>query len=216
MKSILVVGLGNFGTYLSQNLIRLGNDVMVVDKNEDRLAPLVSIAASAQIGDCTNPEVLETLGIRNFDTCFVCIGGDFQSSLEITSLLKEMGAKYVVSKATRDVQEKFLLRNGADEVIFPERDISEKISMRFSSSNVFNYIELTKDISIFEIPIMDSWIGKTIGEINIRQKYNVNILAIKQGDITSPLPGADHMFSANEHVMVIGRAPDVNRILKKI
>lgn len=216
MKSILVIGLGCFGSYLSRNLLSLGNEVMVVDKDEERVKPLLPYAVSAQIGDCTDPDVMETLGIRNFDTCFVCIGNDFQSSLEITSLLKEMGAKYVVSKAGRDVHEKFLLKNGADEVMFPERDIAEKNSMRFSTSNVFDYIELTKDLSIYEIPIIESWIGKSIGDIDIRQKFNLNILAVKQGGLIAALPGASHMFIEGEHIMVLGKADDVNRILKKI
>ena len=216
MKTNLVIGLGNFGRHLCENLISLGNEVMAVDTDEACVNAVAPFVTAAQIGDCTSTEVLETLGVRNYDTCFVCIGEDFQNSLEVTSLLKEMGAKYVVSKAIREVQEKFLLRNGADEVIFPERDISEKISMRFSSSNIFNYLELSKDISIYEIPVMDKWIGKSIGQIDIRKTYNVNIIATKRGDETLLTPGPSHVFCEGEHIMVIGTDPDINRILRRI
>lgn len=121
MKSILIIGMGKFGHHLCTNLAKLDNEIMVVDEKEEMLEDLLPIVTSAKIGDCTNEEVLRSLGIGNFDICFVCIGTNFQSSLEITSLIKEMGAKYVISKASGDIHAKFLLRNGADEVIYPDR-----------------------------------------------------------------------------------------------
>lgn len=215
MKSILIIGMGKFGHHLCQNLVDLGNEVMIVDTNQNVMDDIIPIVTSAKIGDCTNPEVLKSLGIRNFDICFVCIGTNFQSSLEITSLLKEMGARYVVSKANRDIHAKFLLRNGADEVIYPDRDIAEKASMKFSANHVFDYIELTDEYSIFEIPTMPEWCGKSILEVNFRAKYHISIIGIKVGDETSLLPGADHIFTAEEHLMVIGHNEDVGRLLKK-
>jgi len=144
------------------------------------------------------------------------VGTNFQSSLEITSLLKDLGAKYVISKASRDIHIKFLLRNGADEVIDPEQEIAEKLAVRCSANNLFDYIELTKDISIYEIPPADRWIGKSIKEVNFRVRYNVSILATKIGEKVSLLPAADHIFRADDHFMVIGRHNDVEKILKLI
>jgi trk system potassium uptake protein TrkA len=216
MKTILVIGIGRFGKHLSRKLIKIGNEVMVVDKDEEKLSELLPLAASAQIGDCTKEEVLRSLGISNFDLCFVCVGSSFQNSLEITSLLKDLGAKYVISKASRDIHIKFLLRNGADEVIDPEKDIAEKLAVRCSANNIFDYIELTKDISIYEIPPAESWIGKSIKEVNFRAKYHVSILAIKVDDKISLLPSADYIFRPDEHLMVIGRHSDVERILRLI
>ena len=162
MKSILIIGLGRFGQHLCRKLAERGNQIMVIDEKEENVEAVMSLAASAQIGDCTKEAVLDSLGINNFDICFVCIGTNFQSSLEITSLLKEKGAKYVVSKATRDIHAKFLLKNGADEVVYPDRDIAEKTAMRYSAGHVFDYIELNSEYSIYEIPVAAIWVGKTI------------------------------------------------------
>ena len=142
MKSFLIIGMGRFGSHLCRNLAKLGNEVMIVDQNEELLEPLLPYVTDAKIGDCTKEEVLKSLGVGNFDKCFVCIGTNFQSSLEITCLLKELGAKYVISKATRDVHAKFLLRNGADKNIYPDRDIAEKCAVQYSSDSVFDYFEL--------------------------------------------------------------------------
>lgn len=216
MKTILIIGMGKFGHHLCQNLARLGNELMIVDEREDVLEDLLPVVTSAKIGDCTNEEVLKSLGVRNFDLCFVCIGTNFQSSLEITSLLKEMGAKYVISKANRDIHAKFLLRNGADEVIYPDRDIAEKLAVKVSANHVFDYIELTEDYSIYEIPLIREWVGRTIGEIDIRAKYHVNVLGTKKGGSLSLLPGADYVLKSDEHLMVLGQNEDVNRILKRL
>lgn len=215
MKSVLIIGLGRFGQHLCKKMTELKNEVMVVDIKAENVEALMPLVTNAQIGDCTNVEVLKSIGIGNFDLCFVCIGTNFQSSLEITSLLKENGAKYVVSKATRDIQAKFLLRNGADEVIYPDRDIAEKVAVRFSANHVYDYIEINNEYSIFEIPVADEWAGKTIREVNFRAKYRVSIMGVKKGDETQFLPMADHVFGEKEHLMVIGRIEDVERLLKK-
>lgn len=216
MKSILMIGMGKFGHLLCMNMAELDNEIMIVDEDEERLSDLLPLVTSAQIGDCTNVEVLKSLGIRNFDVCFVCISGNFQNSLEITSLLKELGASYVVSKAERDIQAKFLLRNGADEVIYPERDIAERAAKKFSSNHVFDYLELTDDYGIYEIPLLREWIGKSIRELNFRVRYQVSILGIKTGEDLNLLPSADHIFEKDQHLMVIGQKKDIDRILHKM
>lgn len=216
MKSILIIGMGKFGHHLCMNLAELGNEIMIVDAKEEVIEDLLPFVTSAKIGDCTNEEVLKSLGIRNFDLCFVCIGTNFQSSLEITSLVKELGAKYVISKANRDIHAKFLLRNGADEVIYPDRDISEKLAVRLSANHVFDYIELTDEYSIYEIPMIREWCGKSIGEVDIRAKYHVNVLGTKKNGKLALLPGAKYVLAEDEHIMVLGRNEDVNKILKNI
>ena len=215
MKSVLMIGMGRFGHHLCSDMINLGNEVMVIDQDEKSVEDLAPIATSVLIGDCTNPEVLKSIGVGNYDICFVCIGSNFQSSLEITSLLKELGAKYVVSKASRDIQKKFLLRNGADEVIYPDRDIAEKVAKRFSANNVFDYISLTDDYSVYEIPPLSAWIGNSIIDSNIRPKYNISILGIKHedGGVTM-LPPANYIINRNDHLMVIGSSTDVEKLLK--
>lgn len=214
MKSILMIGMGRFGHHLCHNLIQMGNEVMIVDNKEETVSDLLTVATSVKIGDCTNEEVLRSLGVGNFDLCIVCIGTNFQSSLEVTSLLKELGAKYVVSKANRDVHAKFLLRNGADEVIYPDRDIAEKMAMKYSANHVFDYIALTGGYSIYEIPPLKEWVGKTIKEINVRVKYHINILGVKEEENVRMLPSAEYMIEATDHLMVLGSSEDVKKILK--
>ena len=216
MKSFLIIGLGKFGTHLCMDLSKLNNEIMVVDQNEAVLEDVLPYVTSAKIGDCTNVKVLSTLGVGNFDMCFVCIGSNFQSSLEVTSLLKDMGASYVVSKANRDIHAKFLLRNGADEVIYPDRDIAEKIAVRFSADQVFDYVELADGYSIYEIPPLPEWIGVSIKDINFRVKYNANILGVKNENGMNLLPDADYVFKADEHLMVVGHKNDIEKILQKL
>ena len=216
MKTVLIIGMGRFGQHLCRKMLKLNNEVMIVDRNEEAMEDLLPLVTNAKIGDCTNEEVLHSLGIGNFDLCFVCIGTNFQSSLEITSLLKEAGAKYVISKATRDIQAKFLLRNGGGAVVYPEKDSAERIAVRYSADNVFDYIELDEEYSIYEIPPLREWIGKTIGEVDFRARLNSSIIGTKLNGITSFLPGADHVFRADEHLMVIGKKKDIDKILKHL
>lgn len=216
MKSILIIGMGRFGRHLCKNLSQLGNQVMIVDEKEENLEEMLPYVVSAKIGDCTNENVLKSLGISNFDLCFVCIGTNFQSSLEITSLVKELGGRHVVSKANRDIHAKFLLRNGADEVIYPDRDIAEKLAVRYSANHVFDYIELTEEYSIYEIPPLPEWTGKTIKELDIRNRYGIHILGTKVNGKARLMPGASYVICPEEHLMVIGKKEDVDRILKAL
>ncbi len=213
MKSILIIGMGRFGHHLCQKFAELDNEIMIMDNREEALADMLPFVTSAKIADCTNVEVLKSIGIGNFDICFVCIGTNFQSSLEITSLLKENGAKHVISKATRDIQAKFLLRNGADEVVYPDRDIAQKMAVRYSANHLFDYIELNSEYGIYEIPVMKEWVGRTITEVNFRSRYKLSILGYKRDEETQLLPMADHVFEENEHLMVIGKKEDIRKII---
>ncbi len=217
MKSILIIGMGRFGQHLCRNLAALDNEIMIVDQEEERLEDMLPLVVSAKIGDCTNETVLRSLGVANFDLCFVCIGTNFQSSLEITSMVKELGAKYVVSKANRDIHAKFLLKNGADEVIYPDRDIAEKLAVRYSANHVFDYIELTDEFSIYEIPPLSKWVGRSLKELMLRNVYHISILAIKRPDgRMNMMPGAEYAIRGDDHLMVIGTKGDINGILEKM
>ena len=215
MKSILVIGIGRFGKHLCMDLVKNGNDVMAVDEREENLEDILSLVTSAKIADCTREEVLKSFGVANFDICFVCIGTNFQSSLEITSQLKELGAPYVISKATRDIQAKFLLRNGADEVVYPERDITERIAKKSSASHVFDFVDLG-DYGIYEVLPLKNWVGKSIKELNVRVSYNISILGIREKDGSLFMPDADYRFEGDDHMMVMGSDADLARFIKKL
>ena len=216
MKSILVIGMGKFGHHLCENLLKLGNDVMAVDISEDKDADMIYKVTNIQIGDCTNTQVVRSLGVGNFDIVFVCIGSNFQNSLEVTSLVKEMGAMHVISKANRDVHAKFLLRNGADEVIYPDRDIAVKLAKRYSINHVFDYIELDDEYSIYEIPLKNEWIGHSIMDLNFRQAYGVDILGVKKGTEMHISPSADYVFSEGEHLMILSNQECASKLLKQM
>lgn len=212
MKSVLVIGMGRFGRHLAHQMQELGNDVMVVDLHEDNITPYVNTFTDSQIGDCTKESVVRALGVENFDICFVTIGEDFQASLVITSHLKSCGAKMVVAKANQDIQADLLNKIGADEVVYPEREMAEKVAVRYTAKNIFDYVPLTADYSIYEIPILPQWAGKTIMELNVRRKYHINIIAVKNGNAMSPMPGPDYAFKEGDHVVVMGKAEDVFKL----
>lgn len=212
MKSILVIGMGRFGLQFAQRMQELGNDVMVVDKDAELIDEIAYEFTDAHIADCTIESVLTSLGINNFDVCFVTIGEDFQASLEITSMLKEHGAAHVVSKARTERQAKLLAKIGADEVVYPERDAAEKCAVRYNADNIFDYIQITSEYSIYEIPCASSWTGKSVSEVDVRSKYNVNIIAVKRENSLQPAPGADYIFQSGDHLVVLGRASDVFKL----
>ena len=149
--------------------------------------------------------------MRNFDVCIVAIGDDFQSSLETTSLLKELGGQLVVARATRDVHKKFLLRNGADEVVYPEKQLASWTAIRYSSDHIFDYIELSEEYAIFEVSIPDMWIGKTIGQLDIRKKYSINIMGIKTDGKIDFMIGPDYTLLQGQTMMVLGNYKDVQK-----
>lgn len=215
MKQMLVIGLGRFGRHVAMKFAELGNEVMVVDTSEEKIDAIAPLVTSAQIGDCTKQTVLDSLGVRNFDICVVAISSNFEASLEITMQLKDLGAPFVIAKAGRDIHAKFLSRNGADEVIYPERMSAERLAKRLNARNVFDYIELSEDYSILEVPIRENWEGKTIAEVGVRSKFGLNILAVKRDGKMQPIVTADHLFSAEEHLLVFGRVTDLNRFTGK-
>lgn len=203
MKSVLVIGLGRFGRHLCSRFMELGNEVMAVDADEARVNALADSVTGARIADCTKEAALRELGVTDYDLCFVCIGSDFASTLMITAMLSDAGAKHICAKASADMEAKLLLRNGASEVVYPERDSAERIASRMSARNVFDYIELTEEYSIYEIPLPEGFAGHTIAELNVRNRFHINILAVKVGEKLCPLPGAAYRFTGSEHLLAL-------------
>lgn len=204
MKNILLIGVGRFGRHIAMQLSQLGHQVMAVDINEERINDVLPFVTNAQIGDSTNEEFLRTLGIGNFDVCFVTISSNFQNSLETTSLLKELGAKSVVSRAERDVQAKFLLRNGANNVVYPEKQMAKWAAIRYSADHIFDYIEIDEQHAIFEVQVPKEWIGKSVGELDVRRRFGINILGIKRSGKTDVSVMSNTILSDDITVLALG------------
>ena len=216
MKSILIIGMGKFGQHLCNKLLELDNEIMIIDQSEEQIRDYFTEVTSARIGDCTNPDVLQALGLSNFDVVVVAIRESFQNSLEITNLAKEFGAKYVISAANRDIQAKFLLKNGADEVVYPDRDAAYKLAAKCSANHVFDYIELDEEYSIYEIPVLPAWIGKSIREIDARAKYAINIIGIASKGDLNIMPSPDDRFKEGDHVRLISDKEAAERLFKEL
>ena len=214
MKNILLIGLSHFGKHVAEELADLGHEIMAVDINEEKVNEILPIVTNAQIGDSTNADFLKSLGVRNYDVCMVTISENFQNSLETTSLLKELGASYVVSMAKRDVQEKFLLRNGADEVVYPEKQVAKWAAIRYSADHLLDYVELDDEYSIFEVEVPLAWIGKTVGQIDIRKKYNINIRAFRQNGKLDASVSPDTLLTDQITLLVLGEYKALQKCFK--
>lgn len=212
MKSVLIIGLGRFGRHMAQKFIENGHEVMAIDISEDRADDAVGLIRQILIGDATEERFMESIGVRNFDLAVCAVGENFQTVLEITVLLKDLGCPYIIARATRDVHKKLLLRNGADYVVYAEREVAERLAIKFGADNIFDYVELTPEIGIYEVAIPKEWRGKSLLELNIRNEYHVSVLATKKNGNIYPLPHATHVFEADESVMVMGSMEDIRKI----
>lgn len=212
MKSILIIGLGRFGRHMAQKFLENGHEVLAIDSREERADAMVGTIQQILIGDATDERFMESLGISNFDLAVIAIGENFQTVLEITVLLKDLGCKYIVARATRDVHKKLLLRNGADYVSYAEREVAERLAIKFGADNIFDYVELTPEIGIYEIAVPKKWLGKSMVELSIRTKYHVSVMATKKDNRIYPLPHPNHVFEEEESVMVMGTAKDIEAI----
>ena len=214
MKSVLLIGTNRFGFLLARQFHELGHQVMAVDKEEERINNVLPYVTDAQIGDSTNEAFLRSLDVSGYDVCIVTIGGDFQSSLETTSLLKELGGRLVVSRADREVQAKFLLRNGADEVINPEKQIAEWAAIRYGSDHILDYMKLDDDHAIFEVPVPAEWSGKTIGQIDIRRRYGINIMAVKQNGKMDLSVTPETVLDSSKTMLVLGEQRAIRKCFR--
>lgn len=213
-STFLVIGLGRFGSNLALRLMASGNEVMALDSDEERVNRIAPHVTQAKIGDCMDEEVLRSLDPPSFDFCFVCISENFQSSLETTSLLKELGAPMVIAKAERDLHARLLLKIGADEVVFPERDMAQRTAMRFSVNGALEYVELAPGYAIMELDVPDHWAGRTILDLDIRKKWSVNVIGRKEDGAIRPI-GPTFLFAAGTHILVAGRPEDITRMVKE-
>lgn len=214
MKNILLIGVGRFGRHVAVQLSQLGHQVMAVDTNEERINEVLPLVTNAQIGDVTNEEFLRSLGIGNFDVCIVTISGSFQNSLETTSLLKELSAKCVVSRAERDVQEKFLLRNGADYVVYPEKQMAKWTAIRYTGDHIFDYMEIDDQHAIFEVEVPEAWIGKSVGEVDIRKRFGISILGIRRSGKIDVFVASDTVLSNDITLLALGEYKSLQKCFK--
>lgn len=212
-KSVLLIGLGRFGYHMAVKMKELKDQILGIDIDEARVDQCLHYVTNAQIADATNENVIRSLGVRNFDVCIVTIADNFQASLEVAALLKDYGAKFVVSRAAGEVHAKFLLRNGADEIIYPEKDMAIYGAVKYSANHVFDFFELTPEYSIYETPVPESWIGKNIVELQVRSKYHINILAIRSGDQVDPMVSPSYRFHGKESMFILGSNKDMRPFL---
>ena len=211
-KQYVVIGLGRFGTSVAKTLYSLGNDVLVIDKDEDLVQDISDSVTHAVQMDATDENGLRSLGLRNFDVAIVTIGDNIQSSVMVTLLVKELGVKYIVAKGNSDLHAKVLYKIGADRVILPEKDMGVRVAHNLVSSSILDYIELSPDYSIMEIEALNEWQDKSLRELRLRSKYGINVMAIKKGDEINLAPSADDLIDAKDVLVAIGLAQDLSTL----
>ena len=214
MKNVLLIGLGRFGRHMAQKLRDLNHQVLAIDKDERRVQEAMAYVTNAEIGDATDTALIDALGVEEFDLCVVTMGHDLQASLEITSLLKKRGAPFVLARVARDAHAQFLLACGADEVIYPEKQMAMWAAVRYSSDHIFDFTRLSPEYAIYETEIPESWIGHTVVDLAVRQRYHLNILAIRKNGQVIRMPGPAHLFSRDERIILLGADKDVQRFLR--
>ncbi len=214
MKSVLIIGLGRFGRHIAEKLNELHHQVMAVDKDEQRVNDALPLVTDAQIGDASNKAFLRSLGVSDYDICFVTIGDDFQSSLVATSYLKELGAKKVIARASREVQRQFLLRNGADDVVYPEKQLAVWAAIRHTTDHVLDYIALDAEYAIYDLSVPLEWVGKTVGALDIRKKYNLNLLAVREGGKASIAVTSETQLKQHQTILVLGKWKDIQKCFR--
>ena len=212
-KSMLIIGLGNFGEHLASKLISLGNDVMVIDLLEKTVSEFQDKynPSNSLFGDCTSESAIKKLGVKNFDVCFVTIGENFEASLQITSYLKKYGAKNIVCKAFSDLQKNLLIAAGADSVINPEAEIANDLARSYTYDNLFDYVEVSEGFATAEIRPLKTWLGHSIIEADIRKKYKITIYAVKRADGVVIVPGPNYVFVKNDHLRIVGELDAVKK-----
>jgi len=215
-RQFVVIGLGRFGTSIAETLYSLGNDVLAVDSDEEIVQDISDkVTHSVQV-DANDENSLRALGIRNFDCAVISIGANIQSSILATLLVKELGVKYVITKATNALHAKVLYKIGADRVVFPERDMGVRVAHNLVSSNILDYIELSPDYSIAEVLSPEEWHNKTLGELNIRAEYGINVMAIKRNDDIDVSPSADNIVQPGDIIVAIGNIEELNKLEKLV
>ena len=214
MKTVLIIGLGRFGRHIAEKLNEQHCQVMAVDRVEQRVNEALPLVTDAKIGNAADRNFLRTLGVEHYDVCFVTIGEDFESSLIATSYLKELGAKKVVARASREVQRQFLLRNGADDVVYPEKQLAVWTAIRHTSDRVLDYIALDDEYAIYDLSVPDEWYGKTVGGLDIRKKYNLNLLAVRENGHPAMAVVSETQMKPGQTILVLGRWKDIQKCFR--
>ena len=204
MKSYVVIGLGRFGQAVACQLCELGAEVLAMDKHSNLVQQVAEDVTHAVVGDAQDKEVLRSLGVRDFDCAILAIGDDLAASVLITMNLKELGVPFVVCKAHDETHRRVLEKLGVDRVVIPEQEHAQRLARSLFSHNVLEYIELSEEYGILEVPAPKSWIGKTIKELNVRAKLGVNIIAVESGKTTNVAPGADYQIREGDIMVVLG------------
>lgn len=212
MKSFIVIGAGKFGHYFCKFLSKEDAEIMIVDGDEEKLSDMLSYVSSAKVGDCTRRDVVQGLGVEDFDEAVVCVPESFQNSLQIVDLLNEYGAKNITAVASTEIQAKFLLKNGADHIIFPDRDMSERLAVAIANDSIFDFLKLSEDHAIYEIIPPKRWITQSILAVDVRRRHSVNIIAVKTPEDRLFLPGPDYVFNAEDHLIVFGKDKDIEKL----
>ena len=213
MKNILLIGVGNFGYHIAQELGKLKVEVLAVDLDEDRLRDVSEYLSKTLIGDATDIDFLKTLGVNTFDECLVTIGDDFQASLEAVLNLKELGARRITARASKESQEKILLKTGADVVIYPEKQLARWAALHCGTNSIYDFVELENNYGIYEINVSESWVGKTLAELDLRRKYNISILGYKEGERIKLITHSEFKLKDNIHLLILAKEEDVNKII---
>ncbi|MBE6049889.1 MAG: TrkA family potassium uptake protein [Clostridium sp.] len=211
-KQFVVVGIGRFGYSVAKTLYELGNDVLVIDEDEERVQEISDEVTHAVQMDATDESAIKSLGMRNFDVAIVSIGGNIQSSIMVTLLLKELGVKYIIAKGNNELHAKVLYKIGADRVILPEKDMGIRVAHNIVSSNILDYIELSEDYSILEIEALEIWVGKSLKDLRLRSTYEINVMAIKRGDEVNISPTADEVIREKDILVAIGAGKNLDKL----
>lgn len=214
MKSYIVIGLGRFGSQAAKRLYELGCEVLAIDRNSELVQPISNQVTQAVVADARDKEVLRALGAKDFACAIVAIGGDLADSVLATMNLKELGVPYIVCKASDETHRQVLLKLGADRVVIPEQEQADRLAKNLSSPNVLDYIELSEEYGIIEIPAPKAWVGKSLKELNVRAKLGVNIIAVKKGSHINVSPAADYRIEAEDVMVVLGDTAALDAVQK--
>ena len=214
MKNVLLIGLGRFGRHMAQKMSDMDHQILAIDKSEHKVQEAMSYVTNAEIGDATDPALIATLGVKDFDLCVVTMSHDLQASLEITALLKENGAPFVLVRVSRDTHARFLLACGADEIIYPEKQMADWAAVRYTGDHVYDYTRLSPDHAIYETEIPDSWIGHTVVDLGVRQRYRLDILALRRDGNVDPMFGPATVLQAGDRIILLGSDKDVQKFLR--
>lgn len=211
MRTFLLLGLGSFGNHIARELYDMHHQILGVDLEEEKVQRALPYLTDAQIGDTTDRTFLKSLGIQNFDVCIVTIGENFESSIITVVLLKELGARKIIARASHGIQERLLLHNGADEVIYPARQLAAWTAIRCSSDKILDYTELDDDYSIYELTVPEQWDGKSLLALELRSKYGINILGIRREGKLSMNITPDTVFHSGTSVLLLGPQESVKK-----